>query len=86
MTKPQYIKEDDSMVDKFKEWKSGSDNKYRARKSLISAMWSVTVAIYFDVSFLFGAWSFSWIIFTIGVVVENIIKAHFDLKEVSTYE
>lgn len=81
MSKPKYIGEDSSMVEEFKEWKSESQNKHRARKSLISAMWSITVALYFVVSFLFGAWAFSWVIFLIGSAIEQIIKAYFDLKE-----
>lgn len=81
MSKPKYIGEDSSMVEEFKEWKSESQNKHRARKSLISAMWSITVALYFVVSFLFGAWAFSWVIFLIGEAIEQIIKAYFDLKE-----
>lgn len=81
MAKPKYIGEDSSMVEEFKEWKSESQNKHRSRKSLISAMWSITVALYFVVSFLFGAWAFSWVIFLIGSAIEQIIKAYFDLKE-----
>lgn len=81
MSKPKYIGEDSSMVEEFKEWKSESQNKHRSRKSLISAMWSITVALYFVVSFLFGAWAFSWVIFLIGSAIEQIIKAYFDLKE-----
>lgn len=81
MSKPQYIKEDSSMVEEFKEWKSGSDNKRRAIKSLSSAMWSIITALYFVISFVFGAWSISWIIFIIGAALEKTIKAYFELKE-----
>lgn len=55
-------------------------------KNINSAMWSIIVAIYFIISFTFGNWHISWVIFLIGAAIENIIKACFDLKEEEDYE
>ena len=56
------------------------------RKNINSAICSITVAIYIIVSFTFGNWHISWVIFIIGSAVENIMKAYFDLKEEEDYE
>lgn len=56
------------------------------RKNINSAIWSITVAIYIMVSFTFGNWHISWVIFIIGAAVENIMKAYYDLKEEEDYE
>ena len=37
-------------------------------------IWAVLVAIYFIVSLLTGAWSVTWIILVLGVVVQRIIS------------
>ncbi|RDY25983.1 hypothetical protein CHL78_015490 [Romboutsia weinsteinii] len=80
VSRPQYQKMDDTMVEEFKEWKSANDQNYRARKSVTSAMWTIITVIYFLVSFMFGNWGTSWIIFVIGGAIEQIIKAYYDLK------
>lgn len=80
VSKPKYQKMDDTMVEEFKEWKSANDQNHRVRKSIISAMWTMITIIYFLVSFTFGNWETSWIVFLIGVAIEQIIKAFYDLK------
>lgn len=79
-SKPQYTKMNDTMVEEFKEWKSINDNKVSKRKTIISTMWPIIVLIYFIISFLFGNWGTSWIIFLVGGALEQVIKAYFDLK------
>lgn len=81
MSRPKYQKADDTLVEEFKEWKSGNSDKARLRKSISSALWPLIVVIYFMVSFIYGAWAFSWIIFILGAAIENIIKLIFDFKE-----
>lgn len=79
-SKPKYHKMDDTMVEEFKEWKSANDQNHRAKKSITSAMWTIITVIYFLVSFTFGNWGTSWIVFLIGAAIEQIIKAFYDLK------
>ena len=80
VSRPQYKKMDDTMVEEFKEWKSANDQNYRARKSVTSALWPIITVIYFLVSFSYGNWGTSWVIFLIGGAIEQIIKAYYDLK------
>jgi len=81
MTRPRYVKENETIVEEFKQWKSETSEKRNLRRSISSVLWPLIVIIYLGFSFYFGAWSFSWIIFIIGVFVEGVIKLIFDLKE-----
>jgi hypothetical protein len=81
MTRPKYVKADDTMVEDFKEWKQQSSNKKVMLKSINSIFWPIIVAIYLLMSFVFHIWAYSWIIFIIGIAMLNIIRLIFDLKE-----
>lgn len=80
MTKPKYTKMDDTIVEEFKEWKENRDKK--GLGAISSAIWSLTVALYFAISFYTGAWHITWIIFLISGAVTSIVKAMYDLKGV----
>ena len=77
MTKPQYLKQDDTLVEEFKEWKSATTKTRRIRNSVTSAMWSILVAIYLLISFVSGAWYITWVIFIIGAAISKVISAYF---------
>lgn len=51
------------------------------RHALSSVLWLLTTTVYFLVSFIFGIWYISWIIFLIAAFVESIIGLVFRLKE-----
>ena len=74
MTKPHYARADDTIVEEFKEWHVKNDRQRDALNAFKGAYWSIVVGIYLFVSFLFGIWSFSWILFIMAAAVENIIK------------
>ena len=74
MTKPHYARADDTIVEEFKEWHVKNDRQRDALKAFKGAYWSIVVGIYLFVSFIFGIWSFSWILFILAAAVENIIK------------
>jgi protein-S-isoprenylcysteine O-methyltransferase Ste14 len=80
MTKPKYIKEDETIVEEFKEWKSQNSEDKRIRNAISGVLWPLIVVIYLAVSFLFMAWPVSWIIFLIGVCIEGVISLVFTLK------
>lgn len=82
MTKPQYMKQDDTLVEDFKEWKSTTNKSRRVRKSIESAMWAIITAIYLLISFTTGAWHITWIVFVIGAAIEKVIRAYFEYKEI----
>jgi hypothetical protein len=81
VSRPRYVKSDDTIVEEFKEWKSLNNTQNEIIKSIKSIMWLFIVAVYFVLSFVFGAWAYSWIIFIIGAAVEKIIVLSFKLKE-----
>ncbi len=75
LTKPKYVRTDDSIVEEFKEFRSVSDNTRQAYKALSGAFWGLTVAVYLFVNFIFGWWAFSWILFILAAAAQNIVKA-----------
>ena len=81
LTKPRYQRTDDSIVEEFTEWQEQTDSSRRAMRALSSALWAVIVVIYIVVSFWTMAWHITWVIFLIGVAVEGILKAIFELKK-----
>ena len=78
--KPKYLKENETLVEEFKEWKSRKGRKDSLQGAITSAMWSFIVVLYFIISFAFGIWYISWVIFIIGGAIAQIIKAIFELR------
>jgi len=80
VSRPKYIKEDETMIEEFKEWKASKDKNKAMFDALSAAFWLIVVAVYFYVSFTYGWWSFSWIVFIIGAAIQNILRALFALS------
>lgn len=80
-SRPKYLKSDDTIVEDFKEWKSSNSQRNEIIKSIKSILWTIITAIYLIVSFVYGIWGYSWIIFIIGAAIEKIITLSFQLKE-----
>ncbi len=78
-SKPKYIKDDETLVEEFKEWKAAKDKDKALFAALSSAFWLIVVAIYLFVNFMYGWWPFSWIIFIIAAAIQNIARAIFAL-------
>lgn len=76
-SKPKYKGVDSTMVEEFKEWKSDNEKKHSKLFSIKVAMWAMIIVIYFIFSFTFMSWSFSWIIFIVGIAISNILDAIF---------
>ena len=74
MTKPKYMKESDSVVESFREWQSETHEQKRMRGAISTALWSLIVALYFIISFTWGAWHITWVIFIIGALIESLIS------------
>lgn len=81
MSRPKYNKYDDTIVEEFKEWKGKKDKNKEVKKAISSIIWSITIIIYLLMSFNFGNWHISWIIFIIACLVENIVNLIFKLSE-----
>ena len=81
VTRPRYIKSDDTVVEEFKAWKEEKSGKKSGKDSFTGALWLAIVSIYLVVSFFTGAWYITWIIFPIGGAVNLILSGIFDLKQ-----
>lgn len=81
MSKPKYLKKDQTVVEEFKAWKANSVEKNALYKSICGAMWSIIVVIYFIISFMTMAWHITWVVFLIGSAIQGIIHAIFELKK-----
>ncbi|MBC8531889.1 permease prefix domain 1-containing protein [Gehongia tenuis] len=80
MTKPETNPEE-TMVEDFKKWRRQSARSEAAQGSLRSAFWLIVVVIYFGVSFYFGIWGYSWLIFIIGAAIDRLVSGLWHLKE-----
>lgn len=85
-TKPKYIDTNDELYEEFKEWKYEREEGRSGERYVLSVVNSLTVSIYFLVSFYYGNWEVSWVIFLIGGAIKQIIRAYFDLKGEKSYE
>lgn len=81
MSKPRYVKMEDTMVEDFRQWQSDSKDKKSLRSAVSSAVWSLIVALYFIISFISGAWYITWVIFIIGGAVQSILNIAFAVKK-----
>lgn len=80
MSRPKYKRSDDTIVEEFKEWKHTSSEQFQIYRSVTSVMWTLIVAIYLIISFVFVGWAYTWIIFIIGAALNNIIKLLFQMR------
>lgn len=81
MTKPHYMKADDSMAEEFRAWRETSSDKRSVYRSLCLALWALTVVLYFLISFSFGHWHLTWLLFPLAGAINAILKAVFDLRK-----
>lgn len=61
--------------------KKGDGTGKEVFKSLRSAIWSVTTALYIIISFMTFAWHITWVIFLIAGAVVNMLKAYYEMKD-----
>ncbi len=80
ISRPKYNREDETMIEEFKEWKASRDKNKALFDALSASFWLIIVALYFYVNFTYAWWSFSWIIFILGAAIQNILKAIFELS------
>ena len=81
MTKPKLFKGSDTMVEEFREWQSGTQDRKSLRRSISSALWALITVVYFIVSFATRAWHVTWIIFIMGAAVEAFINIFYTIKK-----
>lgn len=59
---------------------------HQLKKSIDSLIGTITLVLYFVISFLTRAWSITWVIFLISGAVKGLVNAILDLKEAKKHE
>lgn len=80
MSIPKYEKEEEIFVEEYREHHHLTHRNREIRNSISSILWILTTIIYFLISFQFGAWNISWIIFIIAALIEEMISLAFKIK------
>ncbi len=70
---PAYNKKEETVVEEFREWQSDSKRSKSIRGALSSLVWTLTVILYFLVSFFTGAWNITWLLFLVAACAEAVI-------------
>lgn len=79
-SKPKYLREEETLVEEFKEWKAGKDKNQAAYAAFKSAFWLIIVAIYLFISFQYGGWAYTWIIFIVASAIQEVVRAIIELR------
>jgi len=78
---PDYTKkEKQNMVEHYKEVRYDYNKEKAVIKSINSIIWTLTLVIYFVISFATYNWHITWIIFLIAACVQRIVKLIFELR------
>lgn len=77
----RYEKKDDTIVEEFKEWKSGTDRNREIRKAIDNVVWLLATILYFVISFGTMAWYITWVIWLIAPCVQTIIHLMMDQEK-----
>ena len=77
---PKYKKQNDTMVENFRQWSSDSGKNKEIKKALASLLWMLTAIIYLLVSFVTRAWYITWIIFLIASCLQTVLNLAFSLR------
>ncbi|MCL1816314.1 MAG: permease prefix domain 1-containing protein [Clostridiales bacterium] len=75
-----YEKSNDTFVEQYKEKTSEDERRNNLKKAVNSAIWPLIVVIYLATSFITSRWDITWIIFLLGVAVQQFINMYLFAK------
>lgn len=78
---PSYRRNDETVVEEFKEWNSGQKKRKSIQQSVNLIVQMMILVLYFLISFATRAWHVTWIIFLVGACVQAVVSLIFKLKE-----
>ncbi|MFV0394063.1 MAG: permease prefix domain 1-containing protein [Coprobacillaceae bacterium] len=78
---PKYKKENDTVVENFKEWNHNKKANKEIKNAVNVIIWMCTLVAYFILSFMTMAWYITWVIFLIGVCAQAIASLLFQIKD-----
>lgn len=77
---PSFQKKEDNLVENYKEAKYAGNKDKAIRNSLSAIIWTLTLALYFIISFMTMKWYVTWVIFLIGACVQAVADLILSLK------
>lgn len=77
---PRYVRNNDTVVEDFKEWQGKKSRNKAIKRSISLVLWSFTLFIYFVVSFITMDWYITWILFIVAFCIQFVIELLFQLK------
>ncbi len=78
---PDYRKkEEENMVEHYKESKHTSNREKAIKGSVSTIIWTLVIVLYFLISFTSSAWYVTWVIFLIGACVQAVFELLYSLK------
>lgn len=80
VSKPKNFGDKEVGVREFTKFSSTKKHQNYIRSTILSAFWVSILAIYFIISFAFESWAYSWIIFIVGIAINQIIIAVFEMR------
>ena len=80
MSKPKYIKKEETVVEDFKEWSQEKKANKSIYRSLQSIVWLLAVVAFFALMWFSRAYSVAWLVFILAAIVNQIIKLIFTYK------
>lgn len=80
---PKYKKQNNTVVEDFKAYSNSSGKRRNLRGAVSSVIWSGTLLLYFLLSFTFGAWHITWLLFIVATCLEALSSLIFSIKDVS---
>ena len=79
---PNYTKrQNPDMVERYKEQKYYSNRDKAVRHAVSAIIWTLTLAIYFLISFATFDWYITWVIFLIAACVQSVAALVFSLRK-----
>lgn len=76
-----YEKQDETMMEEFKEWQSKKNSRKESYSLFFSAYWFLVVALYLYISFTTFLWHITWIIFLIATAISKIAEGILALND-----
>lgn len=86
MSKPKYVKIEETIVEDFKEWKTDKVKADSFQKLIQSIIWTATVPIYLIIGVFFNAWHPGWLIFVLAPIVSQILRLIYAYKQMDGKE
>ena len=79
---PDYTKkEQNNMVERYKEVRYCYNKEKAVRRSINSIIWTLALVLYFIISFVTYAWEVTWVIFPMALCIQSIVRLIFSLRE-----